>query len=211
MKAFHVLRNQHISMVHKIYFFLRELVLPSSIIDTVLPKNGTILDLGCGIGPITLYLALSSTERRLIGWDISKTRIEAASKIAKKFPNLSFELKDAGNKISIKNLKGAVASDFFHHVSFDKQEKIVQNVSEALGKNGVFVIKEVDNSEKIRSFFSLVWDKILYPSDTSYFRTKEDWIKLLRKYKFNVTAERKISWFPDSTTLFICKKNVPQK
>lgn len=206
MKATYVLKNPHISLSHKIYFFLRELTLPSSIFDVTLPKQGCILDLGCGTGPVSLYLALSSSKRSVIGWDIDIKRIKTAKKIAQNFPNLNFELKNAGGRINIKDIKGVVASDFLHHLNFNQQEKTIRNISEALSRNGVFVIKEVDKSQKIRSLCSLFWDRFFYPTDTSYFRTKNDWLKLLKKYKFNVTVQNKLPWFPGSTTLFICKK-----
>ncbi|MEX2012774.1 MAG: methionine biosynthesis protein MetW, partial [Candidatus Levyibacteriota bacterium] len=68
----------------KIYFFLRLLVIPFEEIDKILPKKGLILDLGCGDGPLTSYLALSSKERQVRGWDIDDKRMRAGINISKK-------------------------------------------------------------------------------------------------------------------------------
>lgn len=193
-------------MKASIYFFLRYLMLPTTEIDSALPASGVILDLGCGIGTLAQYLAQASTKRKVIGWDIDESRIIAAQKIASKIPNVKFQTKNVLEKITIKELIGIVASDFFHHLHFAEQEKIIRNISMILKNGGILVIKEVDNGQKVRALLSLFWDRLFYPNKISYFRTKDDWIRLLEKNKFSVKIKKTMWWFPGSQTLFICKK-----
>lgn len=193
-------------MKASIYFLLRYLMLPTTEIDSALPTSGVILDLGCGIGTLAQYLAQASSKRKVIGWDVDESRIITAQKIAGKIPNVKFQTKNVLEKITIKELTGVVASDFFHHLRFVEQEKIIRNISILLKNGGVFVIKEVDKDDNIRYWCSWIWDKLFYPNEISYFRTKDDWIRLLGKNKFSVKIKKTIWWFPGSQTLFICKK-----
>lgn len=204
--AYLLLRSNGISIGNKIYFFLRFLMLPISEIDAAIPKNGKILDLGCGIGSLSFFLAVSSKKRIVLGWDIDRKRILVASKITKNIPNIKFEIKNALDVARIEGLSGIVASDVLHHMNFSQQEELITNIWKALSENGVLVIKEVDNKEKIRAWFSLLWDRLFYRNEISYFRTKDDWIKLFKKNGFLVEVKKTMWWFPGSQTLFICKK-----
>lgn len=204
--ALFLLRSNEISVFQKLYFFLRLLMLPISEIDAMLPKKGIILDLGCGIGALSFFLAISSNQRLVFGWDIDTRRISAAKKITKDVQNLRFEEVSALEIGKKKNLDGVVISDVLHHIEFSQQEEVVKKIFSSLNKDGVLVIKEVDNSQKIRALLSLFWDRLFYPHEISYFRTKNAWITLLKRNHFSIEVKRTMLWFPGSQTLFICKK-----
>src|SRR5688572_9983315 len=48
-------------------------------VEKLIPKKAVILDLGCGEGFFTNFLALSSKNRKLIGVEIDKDRIKKAN------------------------------------------------------------------------------------------------------------------------------------
>lgn len=181
-------------------------MLPLYDIDRAMPSSGIIVDIGCGIGPLSIFLASSSKKRNVIGWDIDKMRVEGAKKNAQKMSNIKFETKNALDISIIKGVSGIVASDVFHHINFVHQEELIKKISKTLNKNGVLVVKEVDKDQKIRALFSLLWDRIFYPNDISYFRTKSDWIALFKENGLLVDTKKTMWWFPGSQNLFICKK-----
>lgn len=196
------------SFTNKTYFFLRCIMLPLYDIDRALPSSGIIVDIGCGIGSLSIFLAASSKKRSVIGWDIDKMRVEAAKKNTQKMLNIKFETKNALDISIVKGISGIVASDVFHHINFVHQEELIKKISKTLNKTGVLVVKEVDKDQKIRALFSLLWDRVFYPNDISYFRTKDDWIALFKKNGFFVDTKKTMPWFPGSQTLFLCRKVV---
>lgn len=189
----------------KMYVFLRLLVIPFMEIDSYLPRKGLILDAGCGNGPLTAYLAISSKKRTVVGWDINYARLEDARKVKKQIDNVSFENNDV-LKVPMPRLTGAVASDFLHHIPFNDHRALIKIIYEHLEKDGTFILKEVDKSNFFRHIGSYFFDKLFYPRETICFRTKKEWIKILKEEGFEVTAKNTLSWFPASTVLFICRK-----
>lgn len=189
----------------KMYIFLRLLVIPFMEIDSYLPKRGLILDAGCGNGPLSACLAVYSGQRVVVGWDINRSRLEDARRAEKKLNNIRFENKDV-LRAPMPRLMGAVASDFLHHIPFSDHKNLIKIIYEHLEKNGTFILKEVDKSNFFRHIGSYFFDKLFYPRETICFRTKKEWVKILKGEGFEVTAKNTLSWFPASTVLFICRK-----
>lgn len=181
------------------YDFLRKAILPLEEIDKNLPKEGKIYDLGCGEGVITKYLA-NNKKRIVIGIDSNEERVPKY-----KTKNLSFKNADI-RKVSLEGSMGIVISDVLHHLNLKDQKNILKKIANKLRKEGVLVVKEIDNSEFIRSRLSRLWDLILYPQDKINYWYYKDLKKFLEEIGFRVSLCRPCRLFPGSTTLFICKK-----
>lgn len=182
-----------------LYEFLRTLILPLSEIDEAIPKNGKIIDFGCGQGLISNHLSKNSG-RQIIGIDFNKIRLPNSTQ-----KNLLFRKADI-TKISIEKINGAVMSDVLHHLSLIDQQKLLEKIYQNLKKGGILVIKEIDTSEFIRSHLSRLWDFILYPQDKITFTSHKYLKEALAKIGFIVTITRPCRFFPGSTTLYICIK-----
>lgn len=181
------------------YNYLRSLILPLDEIDNAIPLKGKIIDLGCGQGVISNYLA-SKKRRTVIGIDKNVSRLSRSPQ-----KNLFFKKGDITN-ISIKNVDGVIISDVLHHLSVTNQKILLKKTSTGLNKNGVLVVKEIDTEEFVRSKLSRVWDYLLYPKDDIHFSRTTDMKRLLLKLGFKVTILRPSRLFPGSTTLYVCKK-----
>lgn len=176
---------------------LKSLILPVSEIDQLLPRKGKILDLGCGEGVITILLA-KEKNREVIGIDNNSDRLPKATR-----KNLLFKKADI-TKLQISKIDGALLSDVLHHVNFAYQAKIIKKVYKNLQPTGILIIKEIDTEERLRSRLSRIWDFILYPRETVYFRKSSDLKKQLQNIGFKVKIIRPLRFFPGSITLFIC-------
>jgi 2-polyprenyl-3-methyl-5-hydroxy-6-metoxy-1,4-benzoquinol methylase len=190
--------------VSGVYDSIRQLMLPMRQIDESLPRTGTIVDLGCGQGAIASALAQVPT-RHVIGMDADTSRIDLANS-KKTHTNLEFKYQDL-TKLELDQIDGAVISDVLHHVvPVSSHRGILQKVYDALPSGGVFVIKEVDSSEFVRTRLSMLWDKILYPKDRTFYHHYRDLVRMLEEIGFKVTMSREVRFFPGSTTLYVSRK-----
>lgn len=183
-----------------VYNFLRFSMLPLKEIDSFLPQRGKIIELGCGEGVITKYLAQNS-KRKVIGVDNDKKRLTKSN-----LSNLSYVFADIRN-YNLEEPDGIVISDVLHHLNYDDQKKLLVKIRKSLKKNSLFVIKEIDTTEFIRSRLSRFWDFVFYPKDKIYYWDSQNLQKYLKKIGFKVEIHRPTRLFPGSTTLFVCTKN----
>lgn len=181
------------------YDLLRKSILPINQIDKSIPKKGKIIDLGCGEGLITKYLA-NCSKRQVTGIDSNQKRLpNSFSK------NLIFKKGDI-TKIKLQKINGAVISDVLHHLSAKDQHLLLKKIYKNLNKNGVLAIKEIDTNEFIRSKLSRLWDFLLYPHDKINFTSSYSMKKKLTSLGFVISITRPCRLFPGSTTLYICTK-----
>lgn len=174
-------------------------MLPLNEIDKFLPKEGKIIDLGCGQGIIATFLA-KNTRRDVIGIDLDDTRLPKVD-----YKNLKFEKADI-RKYNVSGASGIVVSDVLHHINFADQDMLLKNVAKNLKKGGTLVIKEIDTGEVLRSNLSRFWDFVFYPKEKIYFRDAKKLRKILEDLGLKVKVTKAAQFFPGSTNLFICTR-----
>lgn len=105
-----------------------------------LKSKGAVLDVGCGVGTISLYLA--SKGHDVIGIDISSRAIKLAKSSAKQigFKYLKFENSDVStlNKFAVKKFDYVICSEVIEHVKDDKQ--LLKDIYKLLKPGGVLVL-----------------------------------------------------------------------
>ena len=98
-------------------------------VEKIIPKKGTIVELGCGEGVFTNFLGLSSKTRKVIGVEIDMRRAKDANRGLK---NVSIVKRDA-TKFKIPNADCIVMYHLLHHLtSFELQETLITNSKKAL-------------------------------------------------------------------------------
>ena len=206
MNNFYQVLNLYKNYPHGVYYMpLRWVINPFTKIAQNMPKEGTIVDLGCGEGVLATLLALHSKNRQVIGIDNDRYKIKLGKLISRKIPNLTFKLQNlVTSKLTKAN--GFVLTDFLHHTPYNQHEKILRKIANATRKGGVVIIKEVDSGEYFRSKMAKFWDFFFYPKEKTYYWDLKKLSKLLEKLGFKVKVRRETRYFPSSTTLFICHK-----
>ena len=115
-------------------------------------REGTILDLGCGIGRLTLPLAEAFPECSFVGVDISPRMVAAARAEAKerRVRNARFMVGN-GRTLprTLPRLSGAFSVLTFQHLPSEAQEGYIRAIAGKLEPGGVvrlqFVTSEVDH------------------------------------------------------------------
>ena len=153
-------------------------------IEALLPRNGRVLDLGCGYGVVANYLALAEPSREVIGLDLNARRIAVAQKTVGARANITF-LADDVMRANLPPCDAAILTDVLHHLTFAQQEQLTSRVRGLLAPRGVLLIQEVNMQPCWKYWISHVSDVILYASDgMPNFRSSQDWVALLERNDF---------------------------
>jgi SAM-dependent methyltransferase len=110
-------------------------------IDPLAPGEGTIVDLGCGYGLISLILALKSAGRRVIGVDRDARKIEVARRAAGRVGNASFLLQDFRTWQPVP-ADCVLLVDVLHYWRPEGQEEIIASACGCLGAGGMVILRE---------------------------------------------------------------------
>ncbi len=117
--------------------------------DSLLPKQGSIIDVGCGYGFLPYMLMYKSKHRKILGLDYDDEKIVTANNCADKNSQLQFETADV-TKYNYPNADGIVISDVLHYLEPEQQITVLEKLAKSLNKNGVLVIRDADADLKTR-------------------------------------------------------------
>lgn len=184
---------------------LKSWLWPFTDINSILPKTGIIVDLGCGDGLVAYYLANHGPKRQVVGIDLDSSKISQAHSLKPKLKNLKFIAADI-TRVNLHQAQGCLLSDVLHHLPKKHQLQLLQLISRQLKPGAMCLIKEADKSDFIRSHLTRLWDWLLYPHDQINYYASKELIQLMRQLNFSVQFIPLRRFFPGSVNLFICTK-----
>lgn len=173
-------------------------------LETMIPKVGKILDLGCGYGILANYLALCSSGRKIIGVDTDLGKIKFAGR---GLGNTSFSIGDA-TKMKLDNFDCIILHDVLHHLdSPGQQKKLIADCQKMLSQKGMLLIVEVNKAPFWKLVLGRMTDFILYKGEPVYYLYREKMIDLLRQYfaKDKIITQRLLN-NPFPQVAYICRK-----
>ena len=138
-----------LTALDKIYLRLRWNLSQIKIVEKLIPKEGLIIDLGCGYGILGNLLCLTSEKRKVIGVDLSEKRINKAKKSENKNKKLEFLQIDI-TKYKIKKVDAIAMTDFLHHIKYNDQEELISKLYKKLNKNGRLIIVDIKKDKTLK-------------------------------------------------------------
>jgi SAM-dependent methyltransferase len=164
-------------------------------VEKEVPKKGLIVDLGCGHGYFSHYLALASDNRNIIGIDVDINKIKAARRCNDN-NNIKFYIGDI-KKIKIPPADAFVLLDVLFYIPDKAKEILINDIFKKLKKNGLLIIKESTLLNWFR-IFELYSREILVtsfwrkkPSFIFYYKNFDFWKSLLKKFNFSKVTFKK--------------------
>jgi SAM-dependent methyltransferase len=101
---------------------------------------GPILDVGCGVGLLGLYLREHGLAHEVIGIDFDRRKIETGRSVASGIDGITLEEGDARVR---RTFRGSVAMlDLLHYFSDDEQRQILENAADYARPGDVVVIRD---------------------------------------------------------------------
>ena len=107
------------------------------------PRVGSVVDLGCGYGNVSLMLGFISKHRQVTGVDYDEDKIAMAANSPTKPANVSFVHSDALNYI-FSPTDTFLLSDVLHYMPEDKQVHLIEKCIANLNKGGSVLIRDAN-------------------------------------------------------------------
>lgn len=188
-----------------LYAYLRWRLCPFEQIEKYIPREGKIIDIGCGYGLLANFLALKSNRRDVTGVDLSGKRISIAQKTTDNRKKIRFKLVNVLD-LQLGKYRAMVMSDFLHHIDYKAQEELLVRCCQKIPPGGLLIIEEVDNRPLWKYWFNIIVDRMLNIGEGIFFRNHQEFRELLERIGFKVSIKKAHKGLPLSDILFICRK-----
>ncbi|MFM7508137.1 MAG: SAM-dependent methyltransferase [Actinomycetota bacterium] len=134
----------------QLHLLLRAATCPVAPILGALPPGGTVLDVGCGHGLVSLLAALDDPRRQVVGTDLDTDKLERARQAADRL-GLSDRVRfveghDGSLPLDALPAGGAAAVlcvDVLYLLGIDRAEALLRAMADAVRPGGVVVVKEM--------------------------------------------------------------------
>jgi 2-polyprenyl-3-methyl-5-hydroxy-6-metoxy-1,4-benzoquinol methylase len=188
----------------RLYFALRFLICPFRRVESVVPKSGVVVDIGCGYGLFANLLAVRSGARHVIGYDTDAARINVARASVGGRNNISFSV---SNEVAMPPSCDAVTLlDVLHHVAPDARLRLLQEVFQKLRPGGDLVIKDIDKTPRFKYLWNYLHDWAMTQGKSCYYLGNLEMRRLLEEIGFVVVAEPLETHDPYPHILYRCTK-----
>lgn len=107
----------------------------------ILPTDGKILDMGCGLGYLTYYLHLRSNSRHLVGVDYDEDKIQIAQNCWVNNDNTEFICSDI-TTFDMQMYDAIILADTLHYLTEEQQLMMMSRSVEHLTDSGVILIRD---------------------------------------------------------------------
>jgi 1-acyl-sn-glycerol-3-phosphate acyltransferase len=110
-------------------------------LDRVVPRSGVILDLGCGYGFATHWLAQCTDARTFLGVDYDEDKLRTAQRTAQQHPRIRFEFQNI-LEWEYPACDTVLLLDVLHYWTPDKQQRILEKARRALRPGGRLILRD---------------------------------------------------------------------
>lgn len=177
MQALSLYRNQSLGV--RLHTRLRDWSAPLDAVVAALPREGFLLDVGCGHGLIANEVALRSPLARVLGVDLSETKIASARATVGARTNVEFRPAPLGS-LPESGFDAVSLIDVLYLVPESSWASFLGTCLEKLRPGGIFVLKEIGTEPwwkferlKLQEFMSTKILRIT-KGDTMHFESGEE-------------------------------------
>ena len=151
-------------------------------IEGLVPRVGTVLDLGCGEGLLSQVLARRAPTRRVVAVDHDPRRVERVRRASK---GLSIEAVDGSmTTVALPPADAILLVDVLHYFDRATQERLLEKAARALNPGGILVVREPDAALRVRMLWNRLHERLftllrITKGSIGAYRTSGAWAHLL--------------------------------
>ena len=120
---------------------------PFETVAEAVPARGRVLEVGCGHGLFSTYLALGSKDRTVLGTDVDGAKIRAARRAAEGIDNLRFESDEPGT-FPPGPWDAVCIVDVLYLIDREGERELLATAADHLTPGGVLVVKEMGTTPR---------------------------------------------------------------
>jgi len=180
--------------------------LPVSKIETLLPKTGSILDVGCGYGFTSIFFAIQNKNRQIFASEIDHKKIILAKKVSLSIPNLFFETSDLIKK-NKSTFDTIIAIDLLHHISQTQKNIFLKDSFSKLKPNGLLIIKDINTRPLFKYIWNYIHDLLMTKFSKLYFIPSKQLENILFKNNFKIIKKGRYKNLFYPHIFYVCQKN----
>ena len=147
----------------RVHTAVRWATCPFAPVEAAVPHVGTVLEVGCGHGLLSLSLGLASSGRRVTGVDIDGAKVAAASAAAARLApgeaEVGFSVVEPG-WLPTATVDAVVIADVLYLLPVEDQRRLLRACAGCLGESGVLVVKEVADRPRWKSRWNQVQETL---------------------------------------------------
>jgi 1-acyl-sn-glycerol-3-phosphate acyltransferase len=167
-------------------------------INSLVPRSGKIVDIGCGYGMVSYMLGFVSEGRSILGIDYDQDKIGLAANCISRNERIEFGAANAV-EYDYPDADVFILSDVLHYMPAGNQETLLRKCAGKLKTGGTIIIRDADSDLQKRHF----WTRY-----TEFFSTRFGYNKSLDKKLFFFSGTM-ISGFASSVnmSLEVCESS----
>lgn len=199
------------SLLTRLHVLIRINTCPFLAVEKFIPKDGRIIDYGCGYGIFSHILAITSPERKTYGVDISEKKIKEGKKSLSTEKGVIFST-DCDIIDLVKGASGMVMIDLLCYFSHKERVQTLKMFYDNMTIDTVLVIKDQNRSFSLKYLFLCLQEflavkvfKITEATMLSFF-TKRYLLTLLDDIGFTAQSMDLSKHYFYPHVLFVCKK-----
>lgn len=117
--------------------------------DELIPRDASVVDIGCGYGPLSYMLSMLSPRRKVLGIDYDEEKIEVAEHNFARTDAVSFVCADA-LEYELPQADFFVLNDVLHYFDYGAQETLLERCFSRMNDGGMVVVRDGDSSAQER-------------------------------------------------------------
>jgi 2-polyprenyl-3-methyl-5-hydroxy-6-metoxy-1,4-benzoquinol methylase len=205
-----IIANQS-SLIVRLYARIRFLILRQTFLQEIgqyMPRDGRVLDLGCGFGLFSLYFALDAPTRKITGVDLDAKRIEAATQCALRLEvtNVHYTASNVLDWDGASQFDAIFMLDLIHHLPKQEVLDFLSRVAQRVAPGGVLLIKDVSNKPYYKKLFTLALDRLMVGSEPIHYWDPKELSQLVEGLGFSVKRHTINDVLPYPHILYVCSR-----
>ena len=205
-----IIDNQE-SFIVRLYARIRFQILRQTFLQEIgqyLPREGRVLDLGCGFGLFSLYFAIDAPGREMSGVDRNPDRIKLAETCAARLgvTNVDYIASDVLAWEGDSNFDAIYMLDLVHHLPRDQVSSFLEQVRSMLQDGGMLILKEVSNKPYYKRMFTYALDRLMVGMEPIHYWDPDELTALLDRLGLDVKRHTMNDYLPYPHILYICTR-----